>query len=465
VATTHERAAPDLARDVGFRGGPVSAGPDSHVLLSLQRSAGNGAVARLLGSTRPLSVQRWKDEKETLKEIAELDAKPVGHDEALRTRANALLGKAENPAEKMRVVELKQKFSKGGTGGVKPVAVPTKLWEWSKEDKESAALLGDLWDRIRSKARQIKAAREETDRLAPDEREDKAKRPPSATNVPLYFYEVGDGSGLGLWAGLIDELRKAKMNSVHRIRFVDLGGQSVTVVLSQHESAYDKSPDYFVHDARAQLVYNSVSKIQQAAASLPHQPKDFEVSYRAFADKLGAMRTELSSKQPVAVTDKEIAAAALLVVRNPTTAHLEIMKTLPAATREHVGLLYELVSTWMLAEPTRHASSMVSGVVELELIRLGKKTFAQALADAPTGSHPMAHVGSESHGRQATQDLPALKAGKQSPASAVVHKQAEEVAALGETEIRRLIDEYLAIAQVAVSSGAMLVPKNAGPVI
>ena len=217
---------------------------------------------------------------------------------------------------------------------------------------------------------------------------------------------------------------------------------------------------FFVHDTRANLVMHPHSGIQQAREpeveqALNAKGDTLNVSYAAFEQKIKLIERQLK------VHDPKIAEWLLLIIMSPSIAPAAIRKQAPELTDHQLNIMYELVATWMLAEPARHASTMLSGVMELELIEAGRRTFAQSLAKSKKDAHPMSHIGSEAHGRDAeAAELSIGQGGGRSKsfnANSVLNKQKEQLAATSgpslmaaKTDLMRLVHFYTTELQQAI---------------
>jgi Domain of unknown function (DUF4157) len=357
-----------------------------------------------------------------------LSSAPLRADEELLQQARALMAslsgeKGNDAADRKAVGSLMGKLreqKEAEASGKKEI----KPWEWTPEMAGSAALLGSARERILAAAIPPTTSEGTPERIEADSRDKK----PTTALVRVFHHELNPReAGLGLWAGLLGTLKgsDAPANSLHMLHFPNILGSEIKVPLSQHASASKASrgaPDYFVHDIRAPLVMHSeMGLMQETSASSEH-----EVSYKAFAGKIKRIESSLK------LTDAKVAEWMLMIIMSPSIAPAAIRDEAPGLTEEDLQILFDLVTTWMVAEPVRHASSMISGIMELELIEGGRRSFEQALtgANGESPTHPMAHIGSESQGRDAEKmenTLVEESGEKLKPVNQVILKQREEL--------------------------------------
>jgi len=371
----------------------------------------------------------------------ELDAEPAGENAALFARAQALRAdlseaKGNDETDRKAVGALIAKFTRGGGKkkvATAPVTKEPKAWEWTGERQAAAALLGTARESVMASAAPSLVTGVGKQEIPADPRDPNAVE----TSVPVVHHQPDPrAAGLGLWAGLVQglETTKTPANTLHMLHFPNLLGGEIQVPLSQHASASESgAPDYFVHDARAPLVMHSTMGLMQGGAPPSAQAsaaassgETFDVSYKAFLAKLGHVKSVLK------VGDPQLAEWMLMIVMSPSIAPAVIRDEAPEIDAAQLQTLFELVTTWMVAEPVRHASSMLSGVMELELIEQGGRTFEQALVgtDVSSPTHPMSHIGSESQGRDAEQaeDIVRGKSGEMlQPFNQVTGKQMAEL--------------------------------------
>ncbi|MBI3230515.1 MAG: hypothetical protein HYZ45_10155 [Burkholderiales bacterium] len=359
-------------------------------VVQLADHRANSASAIHLADHRAAVVQRVLDAKQQ-QEFDELNQAEARPDLDLEERVKTLL-RSVDKADKPQVGTLLKKFA----GGVK--AKKENEWEWNPQKVEAATHLEDASLEVLRRARQIADVTKGAVSLAPDPRD----KTPLTTNtvVPLIEYKPGNKSGLGMWTGLLKMLKaRPGVPTIHIISFQTVTGHTVQVTLSEHGSASAKdTPDYFVHDSRSVPYMNSQMGILPGAPGGPlamDAEDTLDVNYVAFAQKIQLMKTTLG------VNDAKIAEWMLMIIMSPSLAHGVILKEAPAIKKNQIDLMYELVTTWMLAEPARNKESNISGVMELELIEAGQRSFAQSLSKTDPKAHPMSHIGSESQGRDA----------------------------------------------------------------
>jgi hypothetical protein len=371
-------------------------------------------------------IQRVFSEAQKI-ELKALTEAPTAPDEKLRKRAQELLVKEADDEERLQVRLLISKFSivkekkkdvkaevpnskeqeRKGVGRVE------KSWDWNEDKRDVAVLLHGAQSVLMQRAFQIGQKAEQSAHLAPDPIENILVE---TTKVPVVSYHTGELAGLGLWTGLLKNLKSSDGKPrIHVICIETIDGKKINIRISEHTSHSSKAPDYFVHDSRAELYMHSASGIQQASPA--HNPKleeqlsahgdSLTVSYASFAKKIALMKAMNT------ITDAKIAEWMLMIIMSPSIATAVITRELPKIKAHEISMMYELVATWMLAEPARHQSSMISGIIELENIEGGRKTFDQALSSV---GHPMSHIGSEAHGRQAELDEQNVSSGKAKPA-------------------------------------------------
>ena len=415
---SHARAYGGAPR-VGGRGVMVyeDQRPEAATLEELQRLADSSpqAVAQLRlqelasGRQNHLSpvVQRWtpKDDlpglTETTAAIRALDAeRPHEYQEDRHeqfTRAGALVKEAKAVALSAEWKDALDALVKKFRGG--------KLTTWNEDYVSGARALEAAQSSLLAQAEAIQGTPKGVRNL--DQQLTAASTATATTttttptvatkSVPVVRYESINENHIGLWLGLLKQLRtpSTRIDTIHEIVFA-APDRPITVTLSQHRlvetppgGSEKESPDYMVRDARAALFYDH--KVRQGAdAEGKHEAKDLSVSYAAFGRRLHAM------KGTVDASDSDVARWMLLIIEEPLTAPEKIAGECRLDS-DGLQLLFELVATWMLAEPVRHKSAMLSGIVELRLIMSGSQTFQDSLG----ARHPMQHQGSGQHGRKA----------------------------------------------------------------
>jgi hypothetical protein len=402
---------------------PAVASPRVSHLAAAEEAANQGphvrSVAQMAATLNPGAppaqhiVQRvLTSEQQAI--FDELSIAPDGEDASLFARAQALRAdlsddKGNDPADRKAVGALIAKFTRGG-GKKKVVASPSakepKPWEWTDERRTAATLMGTARESVMAAALPSQVLGEETRIVGADPRDSNAFEAPVRVR---HHAPDPRAAGLGLWAGLVQSLEETDTlpNTLHMLHFPNLLGDEIQVPLSQHASATGSgAPDYFVHDARAPLVMHSTMGLMQGGAPPSAQAsaaassgETLDVSYKAFLAKLEHVKSVLK------VGDPQLAEWMLMIVMSPSIAPAVIEDEAPEIDASQLQTLFELVTTWMVAEPVRHASSMLSGIMELELIEEGRRTFQEALVgtDVSSPTHPMSHIGSESQGRDAEQ--------------------------------------------------------------
>jgi hypothetical protein len=433
--------------------------------VQLKAATSNAAPHITVGGAG-YSVQR-KFTSTQQQEYDFLERQPAGPDEGLRKRAIALLqdlsqDKGNDQADTNMVKPLIGKFS---AGKGKPANQPNpqgqqNSWKWTDDQKRLAGLLFTAKQQILQAARQIRQRQGDPASLPVE------GAPPSQPPVVVQLFEYlpdQEQGGLGLWTGLVQALRQVQAaNSLHIVRFTTIDGEQITVRLSHHLSHGAQQADYFVHDARARLVMTPAMGVQQERVPPEVQQQlatagdTLDVSYKAFRQKIELIKRELGVADPV------VARWLLLIIMSPSVAPAAIRRQAPECTRTHLDFLYELVATWMLAEPVRHTSSMLSGIMELELIEIGQRTFEQALVGIPGQgpTHPMAHIGSESQGRDAERAEQAINArAAPSPINTVTRRQTEQLTAsygeapgAAELGLRELVQFYTQVVEQILAS-------------
>jgi hypothetical protein len=405
--------------------------------LSAQSPSGNAFVPSAVQRVVRQNVLQRVLTGDAKTEAETLEAATAGPNEGLRARASALLKGLTKPVDvedRTRVLALVEKFSRPkAAAAVSASAEPkAKRWGWSPEQEGVARMLFLAQGKVFEAAERVGQlqTRERSTQIAQESAD--ASAPP--VTIPMVEYTPDQrAAGLGIWAQLLTELRgvEAQKDRLHVIHFRTIEGKVITVALSEHKSSHNGKPDYFVHDSRATLVKTPASGIQQGRqpdlqAHLEARGDTLNVSYEAFVTKIALIKHQLE------VADATVAEWLLLIIMSPSIAPAAIRRQAPKLTDGQLHVMYELVATWMLAEPARHASSMLSGVMELELIEAGAKTFAQSLSKTAGDAHPMSHIGSEAQGRDAEAAEISVGIGVGVPkgmnVSKVLHKQSGQLA-------------------------------------
>jgi hypothetical protein len=418
------------------------------VLLGLQRTAGNAAVGRLL--QRQFTPEQQADFVEINKLLSQGATDPG----VLLARAEKLKGELKETADIEKLDKLIAKIQAPQKVVAKPAEKP---WLWTPEQRNVALELAKLRQELFAKAKSVQGSYGEGG-VELDAHPDDPKS--ETATVPVCDWEPDMApAGLRLWAGMVDALRAVKYtNALHFVVFKVQGGPPVVVRISTHASEYAPmrgQPDYLVHDSRAQLVMATGMGIQQrkqtVAETAEWQKKGdtLTVNYEAFTLKLALLQKELGG-----APDALLADWLLRIIQMPGAAAESIRRDSKLVTDHHITVLYELASTWMLAEGVRNRTSLITGVLELELIKRGQRK----LHDSVMATHPMAHIGSEGQGRAAEQSEDnLLNAQVPLNRNLVNAKQESQVADLGGIKaVQQLLQQFT----LAVEKAEALVVKE-----